>query len=265
MKISKVPFALGNAHQKMMDDIREHVKFDHYIWGQGAVEPDGTMKIDIDRSVCSFPDGDTFMAHYNNFHRFGDVLNRLHASFPESPIVWTDSKAREHTKASKSIEDWGTDKHVKHLMLSGISSVFGRTWLTLYRTARVEQADSLPAFTRADADYMRYSIPQFLYAAQKRWAEMNADGMPRGNSLALPEPVSRCAYLTPYEMFLVIAYAKRMKPEDIIASIASALPDKKDVSDVSAIRVAYMRALKKLEKSEPQALALLMGRQCSVS
>lgn len=268
MKLSKLSAEIAACHQAMIGDIHRHLDFDHYVLGCGSVEPDGTVSIDIDRSVCSFDDGDEFMARYNNFQRVGDVLNRLHASFPESLIVWTDSTAREHTKASKSIEEWGADKQVRHLMLSGIASSFGRTWLTLYRTDRRDKSSALPAFTRADAEYVRYSVPQLLYGCQKLWAEVDARSDSRSEAaallkdLTLPEPVSRCSLLTPYEMFLVIAYAHRKKPDDTISQIAAALPEKTDTPDVSAIRVAYTRALKKLEKSEHEVLTLLMGRQC---
>ncbi|USX17900.1 hypothetical protein NHH82_18670 [Oxalobacteraceae bacterium OTU3REALA1] len=220
--------------------------YDHYVWGVPTV--DGG--VDVLASDCDL--GKSFLDAYNADQSAKDVMGMLHFKFPRALQVWSAVGNKDHKQSSrkshdaKSMASWLYDGYgICHLMLTGIESEAGRTWLTLYR-----KADK--PFTKAQADYARFTIPHYLWT----WL---TELCPDVGTVEI-EPASQLTILSAYEMTALLAHAAGGVPDEILARARDELPDHPDLSS-GALKKARNRAHRKLGVSSHGALALILGRR----
>lgn len=226
--------------------IKAKVGYDHYVWGVPTV--DGGVDVLASDSDLGTP----FLKGYNSDQSTKDVMGMLHFKFPRALQVWSAVGSAEHRHSSrkshdaKSMATWLHDEFgIFHLMLTGIESEAGRTWLTLYR-----KADR--PFTKAQADCARFSVPHYL------WTWLNLLRPHAGENEA--EPASQLTILSAYEMTALLAHAAGGAPDEILTRARAELPDHPDLSS-GALEKARNRALRKLGVSGQGALALILGRR----
>jgi hypothetical protein len=155
--------AAVNAHEReqtpdqlrdaLLAEAAEAVPFDHWVWGRGHAQPDGTMLIDGD-GLASLGSG--FIEDmYNKYWRFIDVVGQMHVACPHLVQVWDvplekqsqDAKPRvgrvpnlvddNLSQAAADAAEYLRAKKIERVMLARIGDTRrGSAWLTIYRDER---------------------------------------------------------------------------------------------------------------------------------
>lgn len=229
------------------------IDYDHYVWGAGKAEPDGSLLIDELLSTCSFSTPG-FIRGYNTDYASQDVIGRLHMARPELVLVWSavgpSMSPRKPYSARHMASYLDSDRHIEHLLLVGMHTSRGRAWLTLYRTGSAHRQEFKKPFTRGEVEFARHAVPFFLLGWQERLGEgdLSAEQCAYRASMATSQPGTALTVLTPYDLCVILAFASEADTAHVVKKIAPAFPNKVSLKrPEEAVRTAYKRALAKLK------------------
>lgn len=233
----------GDGRVKVLESLQQHIRFENFVWGCGKATNKGIL-IDVETSLCSF--GAWLLHAYNLDHCEQDNIGRVYAEFPETFQIW--SRKDVDSRASQSIGGTLNPAKVQHIMFSGILTSRGRTWLTLYR------AGPGNPFSADEAEYGRYTLPKILFDWQVQKSRVMGD-------FQLAASSSKLSRLTPYQMAIVVEYAKGARTREVAAVLSDKFPPKPGQNrEHDSIRREYAEALRKLGIRRDQVIGAILGR-----
>lgn len=233
----------------IVNALREAIKFDALVLGTGTRTSDGSVKIgevygcydSLDKRITEWHEIDeTFVEEYHSVAAH-DVVGQLFAAYPRIVQLVSISEYEElenktdlehggtaGVRDGRKVADYLKPFGISHLMLCGIDSSFGLTWVTLYRR-------SLQSFDNDDVEKARYIVPALVYAWQR-----NAH-LPR--QWEIDDMPTRLLPLTFREMRIAILASKGNSCAEIAAEVDNGLETVRKVVQNLRVRLGVSKLM----------------------
>ena len=160
---------------RLLEAVSRWIGFDACVHGVGERARDGTIKI-TDAFVSGLPEA--FVQEYAAIAD-DDVAAQLFSCQSMSVLSVSSAKYPDLStnKTGSEVGAYLRRHGVKHLLLAGLDSTFGLSWLTLYRMAAPDGAEK-PPFDPYEAELASYVIRAALFEWQLGTLKTRLPGEP---------------------------------------------------------------------------------------